>query len=167
MRARLHPHWVGGEVGYVYSVIYDGKLLIERSRDPECDAARALVAKGITGKLTILDGKTGIRVPSSTSRRRPNCGLQRKASMASVSAPCTRLRAATARRSELGRLGGSMSKKDKGRLPPFIPLLLSTLDSRAWREMSHGAQMLYVALRRRVPRGRNRGTCHIGKRYSN
>ena len=60
MRARLHPHWVGGEVGYVYSVIYDGKLLIECSRDPECDAARALVAKGITGKLTILDGKTGI-----------------------------------------------------------------------------------------------------------
>ena len=31
---------------------------MENSRDPECDAARALVAKGITGKLTI-DGKTG------------------------------------------------------------------------------------------------------------
>ena len=57
--ARLHPHWVGGEAGYVYSVIYDGKLLVERSRDPECDAARALLAKGITGKLTLLDGKTG------------------------------------------------------------------------------------------------------------
>ena len=49
-----------------------------------------------------------------------------------------------------------MSKKEKGRLPPFVPLLVSTLDSRAWREMSHGAQMLYVALRRRVPKGRNR-----------
>ena len=48
MRARLHPHWGGGEAGYVYSVIYDGKLLVERSRDPECDAARALLAKGIT-----------------------------------------------------------------------------------------------------------------------
>ena len=59
MRARLHPHWVRGEVGYVYSVIYDGKLLVERSRDPECDAARALVANGITGKLTMCDGKTG------------------------------------------------------------------------------------------------------------
>ena len=57
--ARLHPHWVGGEAGYVYSVIYDGKLLVERSRDPECDAGRALLAKGITGKLTLLDGKTG------------------------------------------------------------------------------------------------------------
>lgn len=40
-------------------MIFPGKLLVERSRDPECDAARALVAKGITGKLTMLDGETG------------------------------------------------------------------------------------------------------------
>ena len=59
MKARLHPIWVGGRAGYVYSVIHDGKLLVERSRDPECDAARTLLAKGITGKLTMLDGKTG------------------------------------------------------------------------------------------------------------
>ncbi len=57
--ARLHPHWVGGRDGYRHSVLYDGKLLVERSRDPECDAARALLAKGITGTLTLLDGKTG------------------------------------------------------------------------------------------------------------
>ena len=56
--ARIHPHWVGAD-GYLYSVIYDGRLLVERSRDPECDAARALVARGVTGKLTLLDGKTG------------------------------------------------------------------------------------------------------------
>jgi hypothetical protein len=43
-----------------YSVIFDGTLLVERSRDPECDAARALIAKGITSKLTLCDGKTGI-----------------------------------------------------------------------------------------------------------
>jgi hypothetical protein len=49
-----------------------------------------------------------------------------------------------------------MSKKDKGRLPPFVPLLLSTLDSRAWRELSHGAQALYVALKKQVRKGRNR-----------
>jgi hypothetical protein len=59
MKARLHPIWVGGRAGYVYSVIYDGKLLVDRSRDPMCDAARALLAQGITGKLTMLDGKTG------------------------------------------------------------------------------------------------------------
>ena len=57
--ARLHPHWAGGRAGYVYSVIYDGKLLVERSRDPECDAARALLDMGITGTLTLCDGKTG------------------------------------------------------------------------------------------------------------
>jgi len=58
LKARLHPIWVP-MVGYRYSVIYDGKLLVERSKDPECDAARALLAKGITGILTMLDGKTG------------------------------------------------------------------------------------------------------------
>ena len=57
-QARLHPIWVP-KVGYRYSVIFRGELLVHRSRDPECDAARALVAKGITGKLTMLDGKTG------------------------------------------------------------------------------------------------------------
>ena len=44
-KARLHPSWIGGKTGYVYSVIYDGELIVDRSRDPECDAARALVAK--------------------------------------------------------------------------------------------------------------------------
>src|SRR5262245_15402373 len=58
LKGRLHPKWVP-TVAYRYSVIFRGKLLVERSRDPECDAARALVAKGITGKLTTLDGKTG------------------------------------------------------------------------------------------------------------
>jgi hypothetical protein len=45
--------------GYVWSVICDGELLVSRSTTPEFDAARALLAKGITGKLTLLDGKTG------------------------------------------------------------------------------------------------------------
>ena len=58
LKVKLHPIWVP-TVGYRYSVIFRGKLLVERSRDPECEAARALVAKGMTGKLTILDGKTG------------------------------------------------------------------------------------------------------------
>ena len=61
MKARLHPRWVGGRAGYLYSVIFEGNLIVDRSRDPECDAARALVAMGRTGKLTLLDGKTGRR----------------------------------------------------------------------------------------------------------
>lgn len=60
IKARVHPVWAGGKAGYLYSVIYDGKLLIERSRDPEHDAARALHAMGLTGKLTLLDGKSGV-----------------------------------------------------------------------------------------------------------
>ena len=56
--ARIHPRWVGGKA--VYSIIFDGRLLVERSRDPEFDAARALAARGITGTLTLLDGKTGL-----------------------------------------------------------------------------------------------------------
>jgi hypothetical protein len=54
MKARLHHH--AGS----YSVLFDGKLLVEGSRDPECDAARALLARGYTGTLHMLDGKTGI-----------------------------------------------------------------------------------------------------------
>jgi hypothetical protein len=46
--------------------------------------------------------------------------------------------------------------RDKGRLPPFVPLLISTLDAPAWKAMSYGARILYVALKRRVPRERNR-----------
>ena len=60
MKARLHARWVGGHAGYLYSVIFEGNLIVDRSKDPECDAARALMAQGITGKLTLLDGKTGV-----------------------------------------------------------------------------------------------------------
>jgi hypothetical protein len=65
MKAKLHPCWTPelGAQGFPYSdrynVTLDGELLVKRSRDPECDAARVLVAKGITGKLTMLDGNTG------------------------------------------------------------------------------------------------------------
>ena len=59
LTARLHPKWVGGRDGYRNSVIFEGKLIVDRSRNAECDAARALVAMGRTGKLTMLDGKTG------------------------------------------------------------------------------------------------------------
>jgi hypothetical protein len=56
LKARLHRHGHDDR----YSVVFDGKLLVERSRDPECDAARALLAQGIIDKLTLCDGKTGI-----------------------------------------------------------------------------------------------------------
>src|SRR5690349_24102324 len=55
LKARLHRHGHADR----YSVIFDGKLLVDRCRDPECDAARALLALGYTGTLHMLDGKTG------------------------------------------------------------------------------------------------------------
>jgi len=43
----------------------------------------------------------------------------------------------------------SRRNQDKGRLPPFVPLLKETLNTEAWRNMSHGARSLYVALKLR------------------
>jgi hypothetical protein len=43
-----------------------------------------------------------------------------------------------------------MSKRTSYQIDgPFVPLLIETIDSPAWRAMSHGAQMLYIALKRR------------------
>ena len=45
---------------------------------------------------------------------------------------------------------------NKGRIEgPFTPLLISTMDAPAWRQLSHGAVRLYISLRRRVPNQRN------------
>jgi hypothetical protein len=43
----------------------------------------------------------------------------------------------------------SSRNKDKGRLAPFMPLLLETMRSPAWRAMSTGARCLYMALKSR------------------
>ena len=40
-----------------YNVLMDGERIVTRSRNPDTDVARALLARGITGKLTILDGE--------------------------------------------------------------------------------------------------------------
>ena len=42
-----------------YNVVFEGEIIVERSRDPETDLARALLARGHTGKVTMLDGATG------------------------------------------------------------------------------------------------------------
>jgi hypothetical protein len=44
---------------YLYDVTFRGEEIVSGSRVPECDAARVLLARGMTGKLTMLDGKTG------------------------------------------------------------------------------------------------------------
>ena len=59
--ARLHPPVRKEGVRYIgrYSVAFDGDLIVEGSRDPEHDLARALLARGLTGKVTMLDANTG------------------------------------------------------------------------------------------------------------
>jgi hypothetical protein len=42
-----------------------------------------------------------------------------------------------------------MKHKDKGRLPPFVPVDLEMMNSPAWRATSHGARWLYMHLKRR------------------
>ena len=42
-----------------YDISFHDEIVVENSRDPECDLGRALFAKGITGKITIIDGTTG------------------------------------------------------------------------------------------------------------
>jgi hypothetical protein len=58
-------------------------------------------------------------------------------------------------------------ERQKDRLPPFVPLIIDTLDQPAWRAMSHGAQMLYVALKRRYsPHTHNNGKIFLSQRMA-
>ena len=43
----------------LYNVVFDGELIVEASRDPETDLARALQPRGYIGTVTVLDGSTG------------------------------------------------------------------------------------------------------------
>jgi hypothetical protein len=49
----LFPIWAGGTAGYLYNVTLDGDLILERSRDPEHDLARVLLARGLKGIVTV------------------------------------------------------------------------------------------------------------------
>jgi hypothetical protein len=58
-------------------------------------------------------------------------------------------------------------ERQKDRLPPFVPLIIDTLDQPAWRRMSHGAQMLYIAVKRRYsPNYHNNGKIFLSQRMA-
>ena len=65
LTAKLFPVWTPelGSAGIPYSdkynVTFAGEIIVERSRDPETDLARALLVRGHTGTVTLLDGATG------------------------------------------------------------------------------------------------------------
>ena len=44
---------------YLYSVQVDGELIVQDSPEPHFDLARALLARGITGSVKIIDAATG------------------------------------------------------------------------------------------------------------
>ena len=46
--------------GAATPVSIDGQRIVEDSRDPECDVARALLARGYTGKVKLVDANTGV-----------------------------------------------------------------------------------------------------------
>jgi hypothetical protein len=50
-RITIEPTRVGGERGQRYRVYFEGTVLVEDTRDPEHDAARALLARGIRGQF--------------------------------------------------------------------------------------------------------------------
>ena len=43
----------------------------------------------------------------------------------------------------------SARRRNKGRLPPFVPLLKDTIKTEAWKALSHGARSLYAVLKKR------------------
>jgi hypothetical protein len=68
------------------------------------------------------------------------------------------------RQSEVG-----MSKrkhKDKGRLPPFVPLHISTMETPAWKALSMGARVLYAQIKRHhfVGAKNNNGKIYLSER---
>ena len=58
LTVELHPIWKGGSRGYSYNVTLNGEVIVSLSRDPETDLARALLARGINGLVTVVDAKT-------------------------------------------------------------------------------------------------------------
>jgi hypothetical protein len=65
-RITIEPTSIRGERGQYYRVYFEGAVLIEDTWNPEFEACRALVARGITGRLeTWRAGKShpGMIVP--------------------------------------------------------------------------------------------------------
>ena len=86
-------HW------YAYDVLFDGELIVTDSRDPEPDLARALLARGIKGRVEIRDGKTG--------KHRSTVNIEAAAKLRVSSDPRTRFWKPVERRPVLSRTGES------------------------------------------------------------
>jgi len=60
-KAYLYPPTRKTVIAYTgrYQVEFDGDLIVEDSRDPECDLARALQSRRVSGMVEVIDAITG------------------------------------------------------------------------------------------------------------
>ena len=56
---RPSRHGSQRERWYLYDVMLDSKIVVSDSHDPECELARALLSRGITGIAEVIDDETG------------------------------------------------------------------------------------------------------------
>lgn len=59
LTAKRPPEGNHRESWYLYDVDFNGEIVVADSKDAECELARALQARGITGSVTLLDANTG------------------------------------------------------------------------------------------------------------
>lgn len=52
-RIEMRPVWAGGRAGYRYDLFHEGLLVVERTSQPLCDAARWLQDGGKDGKVEL------------------------------------------------------------------------------------------------------------------
>jgi hypothetical protein len=58
-------------------------------------------------------------------------------------------------------------RRDKGRLPPFVPLLKDTVRTPAWKAMSPSARCIYIALKQRYSSNfKNNGKLYLSVRQA-
>jgi hypothetical protein len=103
-RIAIEPTDIRGERGLHYRVHYAGEVLVEDTWSPEYDAARALLALGVTGRSRFEGGQgrlghgrgAGCRADDRRER-------QRRAGGRSMEGLCRRLRSAASGRFGLPR----------------------------------------------------------------
>jgi len=96
--AKVQPnrkHW------HAYDVQLNGVTIVADSRDPEHDAARALLARGITGPATVFDGRPRTIIPD-IEKAAGYCTKEGPLRFAKLSLP---ERASTAEESPSGSVG--------------------------------------------------------------
>jgi hypothetical protein len=147
----------------LYHVRFDGKLIIQRSRCPELDLARELLARGFRGKVKILDGITGklrttidiakaAKLTAKEGRHGPYFAKQ----TAPDRAPTAETPSLGSPGSpELGCLGGQrmsnrgIGNKSRGKKGgrPFIQFHTNVLRSKAYHSLSAYARAALIELR--------------------